>query len=55
MTYSIEKIKELWDLNRFKSMAEVIEAIHLYIYYYNNFRIHTTLKMAPAKFAKLHS
>jgi len=46
---------ELWDLNRFKSMAEVIEAIHLHIYYYNNFRIHTTLKMAPAKFAKLHS
>ncbi len=46
---------ELWNLNRFKSMAEVIEAIHLYIYYYNNFRIHTTLKMAPAKFAKLHS
>lgn len=46
---------ELWNLNRFPTLAEAIEAIHLYIYYYNNNRIHTSLKMAPAKFAKLHS
>ena len=36
---------ELWNLNRFPTLAEAIEAIHLYIYYYNNNRIHTSLKM----------
>ncbi len=46
---------ELWNLNRFWNIAEVIEAIHLYIYYYNNNRIHTSLKMTPVDFAKLHS
>jgi transposase InsO family protein len=46
---------ELWNLNRFGNIAEVIEAIHLYIYYYNNNRIHTSLKMTPVDFAKLHS
>jgi len=46
---------ELWNLNRFWTIAEVIEAIHLYIYYYNNNRIHTSLKMTPVDFAKLHS
>lgn len=46
---------ELWNLNRYSSIEEVIEAIHLHIYYYNNHRIHTTLKTTPKKFAILHS
>lgn len=46
---------ELWNLNRFSCVEEVIEAIHLHIYYYNNHRIHTTLKTTPANFAKMHS
>lgn len=50
----------LWDddllsIELFKTLSEVIEAIHLYIYYYNNNRIHTALKMTPVQFAKLHS
>lgn len=43
---------ELWNLNRFKTLEEAIEHIHLKIYYYNNFRIHTKLKMSPVQFAK---
>lgn len=46
---------ELWNLNRFKTVEEVIEAIHLWIYYYNNHRIHTSLKMTPKQFESLHS
>lgn len=46
---------ELWNLNRFESVEEVIEAIHLQIYYYNNHRIHTALKMSPKQFEILHS
>ncbi len=46
---------ELWNLNRYSCIEEVIEAIHLHIYYYNNHRIHTTLKMTPVNFAKTHS
>ena len=45
---------ELWQLNRFNNIEEVIEAIHLQIYYYNNLRIHTTLKMSPEQFIQLH-
>ena len=41
---------ELGNLNRFKTFEEVLEAIHLWIYYYNNERIHTTLKMSPKQF-----
>lgn len=41
---------ELWNLNRFSSIDEVIEYIHLKIHYYNNNRIHTTLKMTPRQF-----
>lgn len=43
---------ELWNLNRFESIEEAIEAIHLQIYYYNNCRIHTTLKMTPKEYQK---
>jgi len=46
---------ELWNLNRFKTFEEVLEAIHLWIYYYNNERIHTTLKMSPKDFKEKHN
>jgi putative transposase len=46
---------ELWNLNRFSTFGEVIETIHKYFYYYNNFRIHTRLKMTPKEFEKLHA
>ena len=45
---------ELWNLNRFDTFAEAIEAVILQIHYYNNFRIHTSLKMTPVQFAKLN-
>lgn len=45
---------EMWYLNRFESFEEAIEAIHHQIYYYNNKRIHTSLKMNPAEFRKQH-
>ena len=41
---------ELWNLNRFKTFEEAIEAVHLQIYYYNNIRIHTKLRMSPVQF-----
>lgn len=47
---------ELGNLNRFATFEEAIEAIHLWIYYYNNERIHSTLKMSPRDFRqKLNS
>ncbi|USN59461.1 MAG: IS3 family transposase [Candidatus Peribacteria bacterium] len=33
-------------------MEQAIEAIHLQIYYYNNHRIHTSLKMSPKEYQK---
>lgn len=45
---------ELWNLNRFNTFAEAIEAVILQIHYYNNFRIHTKLKMSPVQFANLN-
>jgi len=35
-------------------IGKLVEAIHQTIHYYNNERIHTTLKMPPSAFAKLH-
>ena len=46
---------ELWNLNRFNNIWEVIEAIHLHIHYYNNYRIHTAIKTSPINFEFLHS
>jgi transposase InsO family protein len=46
---------ELWNLNKYSTVEEAIEAVHLQIYYYNNHRIHTTLKMSPIQFKELHS
>jgi len=42
------------EFDRFNSLGEFIEGIHQTINYYNNQRIHTSLKMAPSMFAKLH-
>ena len=41
---------ELGDVDRFNSIGELIEAISLQFHYYNNDRIHTTLKTSPVKF-----
>lgn len=46
-----QKLKfELEDFNSYKSQGELIEAIALQIYYYNNKRIHLALKMPPTVF-----
>lgn len=42
----------LGDVNRFTDPAEMIVAIYQYIDYYNHRRIHRSLKMPPAVFAK---
>ena len=41
---------ESGDLNRFDSDGELIEELYRMIYYYNQKRIHSKLKMPPAKF-----
>jgi transposase InsO family protein len=46
---------EVGDLNRFETIGELIEAIYQQIYYYNNQRIHTALKMPPDVYAKQFS
>jgi transposase InsO family protein len=40
---------EAGDLNRFKSLGELIEYIYQQVYYYNHKRIHSILKMTPAE------
>ena len=52
--YSQFKV-DLGDSNRFASLGELIEAIHYQIYFYNNLRTHTALKMPPAEYAKRHA
>lgn len=42
------------EFERFETVGEFIEAIHQTIDIYNNQRIHTKLKMPPAKFKKLY-
>jgi transposase InsO family protein len=46
---------DLGDPNRFSSLGELIFNIYQTIYYYNNFRIHTKLKMAPNAFARQYA
>jgi len=41
---------DIGDANRFKSLGELTAEIYKSIYYYNNQRIHTSLKMSPQKF-----
>ena len=40
---------ESGDLNRFESLGELIEYIYNQVYYYNNKRIHSVLKMTPVE------
>ena len=47
--YSEFKV-DLGDPNRFDELGELVEAIHQGMYYYNNQRIHSSLKMSPAAF-----
>lgn len=49
--YSQFKV-DLGDQNRFKTLGELAVAVYLQIYYYNNQRIHSKLKMPPALFAE---
>jgi len=44
---------ELENVNRFESEGELIANIYNQIYYFNNIRIKTKLRMAPAKFYEL--
>lgn len=46
---------EAGDLNRFNSLGELIEYIYQQVYYYNNKRIHSVLKMTPVEFRKRHT
>src|SRR3989344_2609749 len=41
---------ESGNFNRFESPGELIEYIFSYLSYYNNLRIHTTIKMSPYQF-----
>ena len=47
--YSQFKV-DLGFVSRFETVEELIEEIYQTIYYYNNGRIHTSLKMSPNKF-----
>ncbi len=42
--------QELGDINRLNTIGELVEYIYHKIYYYNNQRIHTSLKMSPVQF-----
>lgn len=41
---------EIGDLDRFEGLGELLEYIYQYVYYYNNERIITRLKMSPIKY-----
>jgi len=43
---------ELGDPSRFKTLGELVSEIYRVIYYYNQDRIHSALKMSPAEFAQ---
>lgn len=51
--YSQFKV-DLGDPNRFQTLGELAAAVYAQIYYYNHQRIHTKLKMPPAKFSQRH-
>lgn len=46
--------KDLGDTSRFETLGEFMEGLYKQIYYYNNKRIHSALKMPPVLF-KQHS
>ena len=49
--YSQFKV-DLGDLNRFKTLGELVYEIHRLVWIYNNQRIHTAFKMPPVLFAQ---
>jgi transposase InsO family protein len=51
--YSQFKV-DLGFISRFEAVEELIEEIYQTIYYYNNQRIHTSLKMAPISFRYIY-
>ena len=51
--YSQFKV-DLGLVNRFEKVEELIEEIYQTIYYYNNGRIHTSLKMSPISFKQTY-
>jgi transposase InsO family protein len=44
--------KDLGNTSRFETIGEFVEALYLQINYYNNYRIHTALKMPPVKYVE---
>lgn len=44
--------EEFGDTKRFKTKEELVEALYKQIYYYNNERIHTSLKTQPVSYFK---
>jgi len=46
--------EELEDIKTFNTIEELIEAIYQQIYYYNNKRIHTVLKMSPVLYKQAY-
>lgn len=44
--------KDLGDVYRFETLGEFLEGLYSQIYYYNNRRIHTALKVPPALFTQ---
>jgi len=44
---------ELGDINRFENDGQLAEAVYQQVYYYNNRRIHSSLKMSPRQFHQL--
>ena len=51
--YSQFKV-DLGFISRFEAMEELVEAIYQTIFYYNNQRIHSSLKMSPVLFKKVY-
>lgn len=43
---------ESGDLDRFETLGELVEEIYSHIWYYNNLRIHTAIKMSPVQFKR---
>lgn len=41
---------DLGDPDRFESVGQLVEAIHLQLYVYNHWRIHLSLRMAPKQY-----
>lgn len=51
-----DKLKnDIGDINRFETLGELMAEIYAYVHYYNNLRIHTSLKMPPVLFRQKFS